>query len=89
MFQSRQEMEKNDAKKTMIKIIIWYVAGSAIWFLVFGFLAATTKLQIQIIVSYITLTAGLFIGFIMKDAFLKRPWLVVFIPVLHLIAGMF
>jgi hypothetical protein len=82
-------MKKNDAKKMLIKTIIWYLAGSAIWFVVFGFLAATTKLQIQIIVSYVTLTAGLFIGFTMKEIFLKRPWLAVFIPILHIIAGMF
>ena len=75
--------------KNLIRIIIWYIIGSVLWLIVFGFLAATSDLQAVIITNFATLTGGLFIGLIFKEQFLKRPWLILFIPILHLATGMF
>lgn len=71
------------------KMIAWYVVGSVLWFFIFGFIMATSLLRAQIIVSFATLTAGLFVGLLMKAQFIKRPWLLVFVPILHLVAGIF
>lgn len=73
----------------LIKIIIWYILGSMFWGVMFGFLMATHELQVNIIASFGTLTIGLFIGLLLKEYFLKKPWLIMFLPILHFIVGMF
>jgi hypothetical protein len=80
-------MKESKKTKNLARIFIWYGVGSLLWFLIFGFLAATSDLQALIIGSYLTFTIGLFIGLIFKDQFLRRPWLILFVPILHLVVG--
>lgn len=72
-----------------IKMIGYYLIGSLLWFIIFGFLAAASGLRIQIINSFVTLTIGVFMGFLIRDKFAEKPWLFIFVPLLQLIIGMF
>ena len=74
-------MEAN--KKTLIKITTWYIVGSV----PFAFLMSTWDDYIKIIINFITLTVGLFIGILLRNYFMKRPWLILFVPILYLILG--
>ena len=73
----------------MKKIIAWYFLGFVLWFLAFAFLAATSDLKAMIFFNFITLTIGLFIGLILKNQFINKPWLIILIPILHLVLGFF
>lgn len=71
--------------KTLIKLVIWYIVGS----ISIGFIMTTRDEYIRIIFNFAMLTVGLTIGFLLKGQFLKRPWLIVFVPIIYLILGMF
>lgn len=76
-------METNN--KLLIKIVIWYIIGSV----PLAFLMSTWDDYIKIIINFITLTIGLAIGFLFRNQFLKKPWLIVVIPILYLILSVF
>lgn len=71
--------------KAPIKLVIWYVAGS-IWL---GFIMATGDELVRILFNFAVLTVGLTTGLLLKEQFLKRPWLIVFVPIIYFIVGMF
>lgn len=72
--------------KTPIKLIIWYSIPAVI---LLGIIPATLDLFLMIIFNFATLTIGLAVGLLLKEQFLKRPWLIVFVPILYFILRMF
>ncbi len=73
----------------MTKMLTYYFVGTILWVILFGFLAATSSLQREILLNFITLSIGVVVGLIMRDRFSKKPWLLIFVPVLHLLIGFF
>ena len=72
--------------KTAIKLIIWYSVPAVI---LLGMIQATMDLLLTIIFNFATLTVGLAVGLLLKERFLKRPWLIVLVPIFYFILGMF
>lgn len=72
--------------KTAIKLVIWYSIPA---FILLGIIQATFDLYLRIIFNFAALTIGLTIGLLLKERFLKRPWLIVFVPILYFVLGMF
>lgn len=73
----------------MTKMLTYYLAGTVQWLILFGFLAATSSLRKEILISFITFSMGVVIGLIMRDRFSTKPWLIAFVPILHLLIGFF
>jgi len=71
------------------KIILSFVGGSVIWFVLLGFLAATQDIINALIANYVGLTAGLALGGYGQSLLKRRPWLLLFVPSLPIVLGFF
>ena len=71
------------------KIILSFVGGSVIWFVLLGFLAATQDIINALIANYVGLTAGLALGGYGQSLLKQRPWLLLFVPSLPIVLGFF
>lgn len=72
-----------------MRLLFYYICGSLIWLLMLSAMLATRELTYQLMVNYVTLTAGIALGFLGKDHLEKRPWLLLFVPSLPLVLGIF
>jgi len=72
-----------------LKMLLWYGLGSVIWFVGFGFVVATVDLQLLIVGNFAVFSLGLVVGISAKDYVATKPWLLAFLPPLHLLAGFF
>jgi len=68
-----------------LKMLLWYFAGFVIWFLCLCMMPTTVEDSIMICFHYFFMTLGLFIGIICRDLFCKKPWLLIFLPPLHIV----
>jgi hypothetical protein len=74
----------------MKRIILWYIGGCVVWTLLFGMLAATPDLLLQIGANFAALSVGIFIGFLLTTEFVRnRPWVAALVPVLYIPVGIF
>ena len=71
------------------KIILSYMGGSVIWFVLLGFLVATQDIINALIANYVGLTAGLALGGYGQSLLRRRPWLLLFVPSLPIVIGYF
>lgn len=79
-------MIRNDEDCVSGKMILWYFIGSVVWFLLASMIPTHNEaMPIILVVGYVSLTFGFAIGFQCRNLFLKKTWLVMFIPILHIL----
>lgn len=71
------------------KIILSFVAGSIIWFVLLGFMPATDDVTIACVDNYLALTMGLVVGGCGHALIRQRPWLLILVPSMPLVIGFF
>ncbi len=84
---SERETEMN--VNAHAKIILSYVAGSVVWFVLLGFLQATNDIIMACVGNYLALTVGLALGGYGQALIKRRPWLLVLVPNAPLVLGFF
>ena len=67
----------------------YYAGGTVLWVLLLSAIPATQTDTNALITNYFTLTFGLVVGSFCKRFFEKRPWVLLFVPVLPLTVGFF
>lgn len=72
-----------------MKLFFYYLGGTLIWFLLLALMPATGDLTNALMVNYLMLTAGVVFGLLGKTCIEKRPWLLLFVPGLPLVVGLF
>ena len=71
-----------------VKMLLWYGGACIIWVILSGFIMTTTEGLYQIYFNYVTLNVGLFAGIFGKELIYKKPWLLMLVPFLYLLARM-
>jgi len=71
------------------KLLLYYVGGSILWLLLLSLMPATQDLTSALILSYATLTLGFALGIVGQRVFERWPWLLLLIPGLPLVLGIF
>jgi len=72
-----------------MRLFFYYLGGTLIWFLLLALMPATADLTNALMVNYLMLTAGVVCGLLGKTCFERRPWLLLFVPGLPLVLGIF
>ncbi len=83
-------MTENEAEMSANrKIILSFVSGSLIWFVVLCLMPAAQSVTIACVSNYLALTVGLAIGGCGNSLIRRRPWLLLFVPSMPLVLGIF
>jgi hypothetical protein len=72
-----------------LKMLLWYSLGSILWFVALGFVPVTTDAMLPIVGGFAMFSLGLLLGLSMRSPFVRRPWLLAFLPLLHFFVGLF
>jgi hypothetical protein len=68
------------------KLIFWYSIGSFLWFFFTCWMPATFESMLVVYFGFINITGGIIIGILGKESFYNKPWLLLFVPILYLLA---
>ena len=66
-----------------IKMLVWYVAAVLLGLIMLGFVMSAEPDASNIIINFMTLMVGLFTGLLIKERAIKKPWLLLFIPIVY------
>jgi hypothetical protein len=76
---------KGDIIMCYIKMFSYYFIGCVVWFLLIGIMPLLIEDLIVICIQFSLMTIGLFVGIICKDTFYKKPWFLLFLPMLYIV----
>ena len=73
----------------MKRQVFYYLCGTVIAFVLLSAMPMMQPETNRVLLNYVILTAGLVLGCSSKKLFVKRPWLLFFVPILPLVLGCF
>jgi hypothetical protein len=66
------------------KFLGYYLGGAIVWFLGVSSMSTDKRGTVELFAAFFYLSAGIFFGFFGKELLVKRPWLLLLLPVLPL-----
>lgn len=68
------------------KLFFYYLGGTVIWLLALAIMPAEQSSTPILVVNFVNLTVGTFIGIIAKEQLIKHPWVLLLLPLLSLVS---
>lgn len=68
-----------------MRAVMFYCAGTAVWFLLISLAPATDEVMRLLIWNFIWLSIGLSVGFFGRTVITRYPWILIIIPLLSLV----
>ena len=69
------------------KFLGYYLGGAIVWFLGVSSMSTDKRGTVELFAAFFYLSVGIFFGFFGKELLVKRPWLLLLLPVLPLSIG--
>jgi hypothetical protein len=71
------------------KLCLYYMGGAVVWFLALAIMPADEGSTPMLLANFANLTLGTFVGIFGKEHLIKRPWLLLLLPLFSLIFEVF